>query len=67
MSDSLNEYYLDFNDDLFISSLAIVHKDFQRILFQIGNSLNLLDFMSQWRNKYFERKCKLDECQSWDL
>ena len=28
MSDSLNEYYLDFNDDLFISSLAIVHQRF---------------------------------------
>ena len=28
MSDSLNEFYLDFNDDLFISSLAIVHQRF---------------------------------------
>ena len=28
MSDSLNNFYLDFNDDLFISSLAIVHQRF---------------------------------------
>ena len=28
MSDSLNEFFLDLNDDLFISSLAIVHQRF---------------------------------------
>ena len=28
MSDSLNNFYLDFNDELFISSLAIVHQRF---------------------------------------
>ena len=40
MSDNLGDFYLDFQDELFISSLAIVHQDFPQILFQAGNWLN---------------------------
>ena len=40
MSDNLGDFYLDFQDELFISSLAIVHQRFPQILFQAGNWLN---------------------------
>ena len=50
MSDSLNEYHLDFNDDLFISSLAIVHQRFSTNTFSnLGTCSTLQTFMSQWR------------------
>ena len=37
MSNSLKDFYVDLNDDLFISSLAIVHQGFPPTLSRVGS------------------------------
>ena len=48
MSDSLNDFYLDFNDEMFVSSLAIVHQIFNKYLSKLGTCSTFQIFMSQW-------------------
>ena len=46
MSNSLKDFYQDLKDEMYVSSLAIVHRDFPQTHSQVGNWLNPSDFVS---------------------
>ena len=62
LAEALSDFYIDLNDSRFISRFAIFH---QRFSTNTAPSWDLAQPFrvnsSQWRNKYFKGKYKLDE------
>ena len=68
LAESLADFYLDLNDKTFKSRFAIFHQRYSTNTFPSWDLAQPFRTSStQWRNKYFKRKCKLMRIHEQDM